>query len=291
MARSTSSTTRPPKAPGHLSHSSRETLERCAKSYFLSRMTDAPKRPAVWLAGGSAVHEATEKYDRMKAGGTEKAFYLTAVWEAYFEKHLREARAQEPNENVWKRSSAEPIEVWDQMGPGLVQAYIDWRERSPWKIWTTPAGEPGIELDLSGRLPGCPVEIKAYADRVFKDPLFGGLWILDLKSGKKPPKTPSQFETYSALFKAKYGVAADNGVVFMNRCGTVGKIYDLSGATPEAVGAVYGAAWEQVQEHLKTGFPADTSDCFLCDVSASCAAKGGPLAHLYDPDHPGYTPF
>ncbi|WP_326613198.1 hypothetical protein OG949_33100 [Streptomyces scopuliridis] len=108
-----------------------------------------------------------------------------------------------------------------------------------------------------------------------------------LKSGKSPVKTGAQFETYAALLKVKYGVAVDMGVPFMNRKGTTGKPFDLSGATPEAVGAVYGKAWEQVQggSFPANGFP---SACFICDVQAACAAQNGPLAHIYDPASPGH---
>lgn len=80
---------------------------------------------------------------------------------------------------MWRRTSADGVAEWWKLGPQLVQSYIDWRERSPWEIWTTPEGEPAIELDVSGVLPGCPVEIKAYLDRVFFDPVFKKLWIVD----------------------------------------------------------------------------------------------------------------
>lgn len=284
---SSASTTRRRELPGHLSHSSRETLERCAKSWFLKYLTPAPRRQATWLVGGSAVHAVTEAWDK----GTVPAGQVTEAWEYAFNGFLAEARAKEPNEFKWAQSKAEPVEVWRSMGPGLVQAYIDWRERSPWEIWTTPAGEPAIELDVSGYLPGCPVEIKGFIDRIFWDPVFEKRPILDIKSGKKAPSDPAQFGVYQALFKAKYGLDLDYGVFFMNRKGTPGKPYDLADFTPEAVGAAFGEAWARIQAGE---FPAEAferNDCFLCDVQESCAAKGGPLAHRYDPDHPGYTPF
>lgn len=282
------------RTPQHLSHSSRETLQRCAKSYFLSRLTDAPKRPALWLAGGSAVHETTEHYDLMSIVGSEDVSKasIRQIWETYFEKQIFEAREREPNENKWARSQAEPIDVWHRQGLEFVRAYIDWRERSPWEIWTTPDDEPAIELDVSGMLPGCPVEIKAYLDRVFWDPVFKKHHILDLKTGKKPPKTGDQFGTYRALTAVKYGTEVDSGVPFMNRKAGLGKPFDLAEYTPEFVGDVFGKAWEEIQEYARTGvWPANTSDCFLCEVSASCAAVGGPLAAQFDPASPGYIPF
>jgi putative RecB family exonuclease len=275
--------------PAHLSHSARETLNRCAKSYFLRYFTPAPRRPALWSAGGSAVHEVTEAYDRdsVKLGGTPDwdEYTVHRSWQERFVFQLDEARRVDPNEWNWGRSPSEPIEVWNVNGPKFIQSYIDWRKRSPYTIWTTPDGVPAIELNVSGMLPGCPVEIKGYVDRIFHDPVFDRLIDVDLKSGKRPPKNGDQFGTYNALMQVKYGVETALGVPFLNRRGTLGKPYELAAYTPEAVGEVFAQAWAKIQ----TGeFTADTSDCFICDVASSCAAKGGPLASRYDPDHENY---
>lgn len=289
----------PPELPAHISHSARESLERCARQYFLTRVAKAPQLPALWLAGGSAVHEATEFYDLLRIGqagdGTPEDLAdleIAGIWESCFNAQLAEAEEREEDTRKWRQSQTEPIEVWRRMGLQFVQAYIDWRERSPWEIWTTPDGLPAIELDVSGRLPGCEVEIKAFLDRVFWDPVMKKLVIVDLKTSKKPPKSPAQFETYAALLKAKYGVDVHLGVPFMNRRAALGTPFDLSEVTPEAVGAVYGKAWEQIKGYMAAGnFPADTSDCFLCDTRAACYAQRGPLSWRYDPADPAYTPF
>lgn len=272
-------------APAHFSHSSRETFERCAKSWMLKYMTKAPRRQALWLAGGSAVHETTEDYDLLALAGGLDDFAVEEVWNFHFDGHLAEARVKEENENKWARSQAEPIEVWRTMGLGFVRSYIDWRERSPWEIWTTPDGSPAVELDVSGFLPGCPVEIKAYVDRIFWDPLFKKHPVIDLKTGKSPPKNADQFGTYKALIEVKYGIQCEIGVPFMNRKGTPGKPFDLSEYTPEYVGEVFGKAWEQIQ---RGEFAATPGDCFICDVQSACAAVGGPLAPQFDPAHPGH---
>jgi RecB family exonuclease len=274
--------------PTHISHSARETLGRCARSYFLKYLAKAPQTPALWLAGGSAVHEVTEKFDAESFGlnGNKPMDWqeqtVRRAWNMHFHAQLEELRAKDPNEYHWRSSASEPVEAWNRMGPEYVQGYIDWRRRAPYEIWTTPDGLPAIELDISGKLPGCEVEIKGYLDRVFWDPVFKKLVIVDLKTSKKPPKNAEQFGTYAALLQVKYGVKADIGVPFMNRKNTLGKPYEMAEFTPEAVGAIYGEAWARIQSGE---FPADGYDkaCFICDVSAACAAKNGPLAHIYDP--------
>jgi RecB family exonuclease len=240
------------------------------------------------------VHEATEHYDLMSVVGNADVFKenISSVWETFFESQLARARDREENENKWRKSQSEPIETWRSMGLQFVQAYVDWRERSPWEIWTTPDGKPAIELDVSGKLPGCEVEIKGFIDRVFWDPVMKKLVVVDLKTSKKPPKSADQFGTYRALLKAKYDADADLGVPFMNRKATLGKPFDLTEYTPEFVGDVFGKAWEQIKGYMAAGnFPADTSDCYLCDVQAACAAVGGPLAPRFDPAAPGFIPF
>ena len=264
----------------HVSHSQRETLERCAKSWFLKYETAAPRRPALWTAGGSAVHEVTEAYDRWTE---DRPFDVQSFWDMHFGHHLDRLRQADPNENNWNRSPSEPIEIWNQIGPAFVQSWTDWRSKSPYEIWTTPDGQPAIELDVSGYLPGCPVEIKGYVDRIFRDPILDTLVIVDLKTGKRPPKGPAQFAVYAALVEVKYGVKCAIGAPFMNRKGTLGKAYPLAEHTPEAVGAVFGETWKRIQAG---DFPADgfPKACWVCDVAASCAANNGPLAYLYDPD-------
>lgn len=277
--------------PEHLSHSQRETLERCAKSWFLKYIARAPRRPALWAAGGSAVHEVTETWDRMVFADPKmlqvnwSQDLLRDRWSEAFNAQLDRARQADPNENNWNRSPSEPIEVWSTNGPAFVRSYIEWRKRSPYEIWTTPDGSPAIELDVSGMLPGCPVEIKGYVDRIFRDPVLDQLVIVDLKTGKRPPKGPEQFAAYAALVKVKYGIQADIGVAFLNRKGTLGKPYPLAEHTPEAVGQVFAETWQRIQAG---DFPADgfPKNCFVCDVGASCAANNGPLAAVYDPDHP-----
>jgi RecB family exonuclease len=269
--------------PGHISYSARDTLERCAKSYFLSRIAKAPTRPALWLAGGSAVHEVTEGWDR----GEIPAVGLEAAWNATFDAQLAELDAKDANRDRWRKTK-QGVEEWRVDGLEYVQAWIDWRERSPWEIWVTPDGEAAIELDISGKLPGCEVEIKAYLDRVFYDPNLGKLTIVDIKTGTRKPNSPAQFGTYAALLAQKYDIQVQWGVPFMNRKAAPSEPFDLTIFTPEYVGMTYGRAWAQI----KAGnFNAHVGDgCFLCDVQEACYANGGHLSERFDPDSPAYAP-
>lgn len=51
--------------PAHISYSSLTTWLDCGWKYFLSRVKQEPEAPAWWFYGGTAVHNATETYDRI----------------------------------------------------------------------------------------------------------------------------------------------------------------------------------------------------------------------------------
>lgn len=52
--------------PPHRSYSSFTTWLSCGKQWQLARVAKVPETPAWYLVGGSAVHAATETYDRAR---------------------------------------------------------------------------------------------------------------------------------------------------------------------------------------------------------------------------------
>lgn len=48
----------------YISFSALSDFIRCGKYWQLKRLLKLPERPAYWNAGGRAVHQATEAYDR-----------------------------------------------------------------------------------------------------------------------------------------------------------------------------------------------------------------------------------
>lgn len=53
------------KLPSHVSYSSLTTWLDCGWKYYLSRIVNEDETPAWYLIGGSALHAATEEYDRI----------------------------------------------------------------------------------------------------------------------------------------------------------------------------------------------------------------------------------
>jgi hypothetical protein len=50
--------------PSHISYSSLTTWLDCGWKYYLSRVTEEQELPAWYFVGGSALHKATEVYDK-----------------------------------------------------------------------------------------------------------------------------------------------------------------------------------------------------------------------------------
>lgn len=278
----------------HLSYSTLDAWFQCPKSVELRKIRRAPATPAWWFAGGSAVHAATEAYDRwtlLDPVGRPR-FVLSAEFELAFQHEYDEIKAKEPDEAKWRhagpKTAPETYARWMQLGPLLVGNYIKWRRATDYVIWQNDEAV-GIEIDLSFTPPGCDREIKAYADRIFWTPALAAHHIIDLKTGTRGPRTALQFGTYGAGFRHRYGITATTGAAFMNREGDLGKAFALTKYTPEYVGRLYGNLSRAVDANV---FPAHQgSSCRMCDVQEACYIEGGKQSHLYDPDDPDYPPY
>jgi hypothetical protein len=264
----------------HLSYSALSDLLSCGKKLELNRLVaGVPKRASMWLAGGLAVHQVTEEFDRAQATGSR--FDPAAVWQRSFSEAIDRLKADDPDISGWRQK--ESMTEWMQLGPKLCIAYFQWRKDTGWQLWVTPDGELAVELDTSGMLPNCPIEIKQYVDRVFKLPT-GELFLVDLKTGSRQPENSLQFGTYAAGIKARYGATVKEGAAFMNRKAKLSRVYDLRIFTPEYMGSVFAKADQQIKQGLLVASPG--GHCFYCDVSDACYATGGSQAVKFDRDHP-----
>jgi CRISPR/Cas system-associated exonuclease Cas4 (RecB family) len=307
MARRQTQTTEPSSRLGEIKHLSYSTLDnwfQCPKKVELSKIRKAPARPAWWFAGGSAVHEATEEYDRwtLRDPVNRKRFSIAETFALSFDQEVKDMEARWPETSEWRhagpKTAPETYDRWMKLGPLLVGNYITWRRSQDYVIWTASRKDAdmehreevvGIEIDLSTTLPGCDREIKAYADRLFWSPSLQQIHVIDLKTGTRGPSTALQFGVYGACLEHLYGVKAATGAAFMNRQGALGKAFPLAKYTPEYVGRLFANLSRAVDNNV---FPAHKgSSCRMCDVEAACYANDGPQAHLYDPDSPDCPPF
>lgn len=303
MGRRSSDTAKTSSRLGEIRHVSYSTLARwfdCPKALELSKIRRAPARPAWWFAGGSAVHAATEAYDRwtLKDPVERGPFVISEEFALAFHEEVGAMQERWPDASEWRhagpKTAPETGDRWLKLGPLLVGNYITWRRQQDYVVWRDDEDEGddpaiGIETDLSCVLPGCEKEIKAYADRIFWSPSLQQIHIIDLKTGTRGPRNALQFGTYGACLAHKYGITAATGAAFMNREGKLGKAFPLARYTPAYVGRLFGHLSRAVDAQV---FPAhEGSSCRMCDVSDACYATGGSQSAQYDPDDPDCPPF
>lgn len=241
--------------PTHLSYSTLTTWERCQHKWLLEKVAGAPQKPAVYFAGGSAVHAMTEALDTGTAPPGAK-------FEDYFYPEV--ASLMEANDGLYWDTSKwlmggsadkpETCEDWLTIGPKCVENWRTYDDHT----------EFDVEVDLTGSLPGCPVPIKAFADRI------GGGDLYDLKSGKSVPKDRLQLVTYVTLL----GRSIYASYFMMREAKTVkGKVTDPD----PSIGERYGKVYAEMVEADRTGeYPAKREfTCKWCPVQDSCLAYAG----------------
>ena len=210
-------------------------------------------------------------------------------WDHYYE----ERRKQSPSFDiadytVTGRASAKyggrkNHDWWADNGPRMVQNYVDWMLKNQWTIWTTPEGQPGVELGLNFVLPG-DIMVKAFVDLMMVTPV-GELVVVDAKTGRLP-ESGEQLGLYATGVQLIHGVRPQWGFYWDADKGVHSQPYNLDRWTPEFLAAMYE---EDIAGINAGSFPAKPANgCHnWCGFSNVCATVGGADALGVDPllDH------
>jgi len=164
----------------------------------------------------------------------------------------------------------EDINFWQTAGPMWVSEYIAWRKHNPnWKIWITPDGRPGIELELMPVVADVP--IKMVIDRIFE--VNGQLVIVDLKTSKNTPTSTLQLGFYKLGLEVTFGTDALGGEInwgnyYMSRGSNTVEMVDLSGYTYDKMEFLV----KGFDKARKAGiFLPNTNSCqYMCGLTAHC---------------------
>ena len=258
----------------HISFSSFTTWLDCGERFRLQRVENIQEDPAYYLAGGTAVHVGTEKFDEMLFRGIG-FFESVNGGVAAFQHSFEEALAARPGA-AWRaagrKTAAQPngedADFWRHSGVAQVQKYADWRSSfHNYTLWQTEAGIPGIELAVDTTFTG-DVLLKGYIDRVFS--YNGQQVIVDLKSGSREPASPLQLAVYAIGMEKQYGIRPRFGAYYMTRKGELSAIVDLSVYT-EAMLARWFRDFKRSVE-AEVFIPHVTSMCGSCGVRQACTA-------------------
>lgn len=206
-----------------------------------------------------------------------------------FEAEVLDAAEDHPNLRHWSAAGrgrrknlpdGEDGTWWRQNGPGMVDNWIKWRSKSGWRIWTTPNGEPAIELSQEFITPaGRP--IKGFIDRVFLTP-DGELVIMDLKSGARSPESDLQLAFYRYCLHSTMGVNICKGAYWMARTGEISDIYNLTRITPTLMNHYMAQLDKAIEDAVF--IPHVSFRCKACSLRDYCLAYGGSKSHM-DPDY------
>jgi hypothetical protein len=274
----------------------------CPGQYFYGRVLGKPERPAWASVGGSAVHSATEDWDRrtVETGEFETdPEILRGYFETALDIEIRKTEDTSPfPRDEWRASGRvskdwpdkENEKWWRANGPTMVARWVTWRLTSGWEIaWLAvptmiapidgqdePYEDyrtiPGIEIPFKIELGGVPIQ--GYVDRVFER--NGEYLCVDLKSGSMEPKTAGQLGTYRAGVLEEYGVDCTRGAFWMARSGASGPLHDLTLWTPQRLDFTYREA-RAVQE--RGAFMHRASNlCGSCAFQKYCPEVNGELA-------------
>lgn len=279
--------------PAHLSYSQVATYGRCGEQYRLERLCRAPQEPSWALAGGSAVHSATEEWDRAYMEGTVRDDFAD-LWVKHFTEQIEDTVAKSGSQPEAFRASGRVSKDWpnkrnqawwDQHGPIFLARWSSWRLHCPWEIWIAPNGEPAIELAFEVEIGGVPV--KGSIDRIFTVPNMtyvpgaqAGLITVDIKTGAKPDST-LQLGTYAKAMRDQLGVDIPDATYWMAETGGTPQIFAMAKYTDKYLDYIYGGARKGMEAGIF--LPKTSNMCGACGVRESCFAFGGANADQYSP--------
>ena len=262
--------------PEHRSVSQMHTYERCPYAYYLGRIKKVWRRPAAWLAQGTAEHEVFEVVKKAEhAGDPIPLEDAKDLFRQSYAEAINEAAAVTPNFEYWFASGPYggqlDIERRYNLGLEQIERFYRWEESHPEEvIWVAEDGTPGIEIDFDIDLDG--VLVRGYIDLVLYSGCGDEFYVRDYKTGNHPGDD-FQLGVYSVAISEQYGGFGPSGDYWMGRTGKPTYPFDLTLWTRERV----TERFHELDGKIRAGdFPArpDPKVCNFCDVAASCEYAG-----------------
>lgn len=268
--------------PEYVSHSAWSQYIKCGKQYELERVAKVPHPPAWYLVGGSAVHKATEVYDRDLAGVPDSG--LGGLWADAYAREIEAAFQRWPEESEWTTAgrpradgSVQGYEYWDDRGLAALKAWVEWRRLMPHM-------EP-VEIEWEFTLPIGGHVFHGFIDRVFYNRKSGKTDVVDIKTGSKRPDNAHQL----GIYKVAWEHSPDSQV--HEPIGECGWWMAKDGAIHNEDMAPYSAkVLDALAAQYLRGVQADVflpnvaGHCFGCTVAEACAMVNprNRAAHVYD---------
>lgn len=210
------------------------------------------------------------------------------VWAEHFTDQITERTNKSGlRSDLWRASgrsskaypNGEDENWWWDHGPGMVQAWVDWRASvEGWQIWEAPGGTPAIELDLKCSFGSTPV--RAIIDRVFVKPT-GELACVDLKTGASAPADQGlQLGFYASAIEVVFGIRPSESYYWNARKGGLSEPVYVDHFTPAYLGRILDKFCEARERGIFLPVPSNL--CNSCSVRDACALVNGSQAKEFD---------
>lgn len=240
--------------PDHISYSSFTTWLDCGWKYWLTRVENIhEKQHSVWLTGGSAVHLATELWDKNPSDAD-------GVWNTAWSTQIEEDSVNGGDPESWQFIKKEDLSWWYEEGREMLTRWIEFRNHG-WKI-ADLNGEPLIETKF--RIPIESTFVDMGVDRVMIDP-EGNTVLVDLKTGASSQKHPMQLAVY-AWALGKNGVKVDKAGFWEARTGNL-TLWSIDHLHPEKIEDIFNGFEKARQANI---FLPNFASCIRCGVISSC---------------------
>jgi CRISPR/Cas system-associated exonuclease Cas4 (RecB family) len=265
----------------YVSHSALNTWLSCGWQFYLSRIQRVPEQPSFWLAGGKAVHEATELYDRLYYGTDKESTFsshnaFVEAWNRNFKDADNGMEWRAGGRATKANPNKEDAQWWLDAGPKMVDFWTQFRNDSGFTMYKLPDGTDAIETELNQSVGGVP--IKAFLDRLMVAPT-GELLVVDIKTSSREPASLTQLGIYAILVEKTFGVRPTHGSYYMARSGELTPPESLDRYTENRLGS-WAKGFELAIEN-QIFIPSPSSMCGTCSVNKACYSYGGEDSHLY----------